>query len=66
MKCYRYYQLPYCLFTSKELIDPKASEQVLELIVKIAEHPATWKQIHRVLGKNPSIDDCHVLEIQHL
>ncbi|XP_057372792.1 uncharacterized protein LOC130693626 [Daphnia carinata] len=32
-----------------ELIDPKASEQVLELIVKIAEHPAIWKQIHRVL-----------------
>jgi hypothetical protein len=33
------------------LIDPRASEQVLELIVKIAEHPTTWKQIHRVLGK---------------
>lgn len=36
----------------QDLIDPKASEQVLQLIVKIAEHPATWKQIHRVLG-NP-------------
>lgn len=32
-----------------DLIDPKASEQVLAMIVKIAEHPATWKQIHRVL-----------------
>lgn len=43
---FNYFDIPF----SKELIDPKASEQVLELIVKIAEHPAIWKQIHRVLG----------------
>ena len=47
---YNIYHFSLSLTFAKEIIDPKASEQVLELIVKIAEHPAIWKQIHRVLG----------------
>jgi len=30
-------------------VDERANEQLLELLVKIAQHPDTWKQIHRVL-----------------
>jgi hypothetical protein len=42
-------------FQELESIDVKPSGQLLELIVKIAEHPDTWEQIHRVLGFNPSL-----------
>ena len=27
-----------------------ANQQLLDLLVKIAQQPGTWKQIHRVLG----------------
>lgn len=46
--------LNQCYFTFQEASDEniRASEVLLELLVKIAAHPSQWEQVHDLLRKS--------------